>query len=150
MQLMKALIILALACASLQCLSTPLQAQDSQPPPHGPKPPTAKTVRNVGVEEFDKLRANTNNVVLDVRSKKEFEAGHIPGAVSLDINAPDFQEKAGKLDKGKTYLVHCAAGVRSAKACNALDKLSFTNLVNLDPGFNAWKKAGKPVEKNQN
>jgi rhodanese-related sulfurtransferase len=78
--------------------------------------------------------------------RRGFEAGHIPGAVNLDINGPDFQERAAKLDKSKTYLVHCAAGGRSARACNAMDKLSFTNLVNLEPGFNAWKKAGKPVE----
>lgn len=121
-------------------------AQNPQPAPHSPKPPTAKAVRNVGVEEFDKLRAHTNAVVLDVRTKREFEAGHIPGAVNLDINGPDFQEKVAKLDKSKTYLVHCAAGGRSARACNAMDKLSLTNLVNLEPGFNAWKKAGKPVE----
>ena len=37
--------------------------------------------------------------------------------------------------------------VRSAQACVKMDKLSFTNLVNLDPGFKGWEKAGKPVEK---
>lgn len=120
-------------------------AQNPPAPPHDAKAPTAKHVRNVGVEEFDKLRAQTNAVVLDVRTKREFDAGHIPGAANLDINAPDFQAKAAKLDKSKTYLVHCAAGGRSARACNAMDKLSFTNLVNLAPGFNAWKKAGKPI-----
>jgi len=144
---MKFTLVLIITCSGFLGLMALLRAQNSPPAPHGPKPPTAKTVRNVGVEEFDKLRANTNNVVLDVRTQKEFDAGHIPGAMNLDINAPDFQEKVGKLDKNKTYLVHCAAGARSAKACNAMDKLSFTNLVNLDPGFNAWQKAGKPVEK---
>jgi hypothetical protein len=44
--------------------------QNPQPAPHSPKPPTAKVVRNVGVEEFDKLRAHTNAVVLDVRTKR--------------------------------------------------------------------------------
>jgi rhodanese-related sulfurtransferase len=135
-----------LSCGLLFVL-VPMHAQEQRPAPHGPKPPTAKSVRNVGVEEFDKLRADKNAVVLDVRTKKEFEAGHIPGAMNLDINAPDFQENVAKLDKSKTYLIHCAAGVRSAKACNAMDKLSFTNLVNLDPGLNAWQKAGKPIEK---
>jgi rhodanese-related sulfurtransferase len=104
-------------------------------------------VKNVGVEEFDKLRQEKNTVVLDVRTEKEFKAGHIAGAVNLDYNAPDFQAKVAKLDKSKTYLVHCAAGRRSAGACAIMDKIAFTNLVNLEPGFRAWEKAGKPVEK---
>lgn len=124
-----------------------LPAQDSKPAPRGDKPATAKTVKNVGVEEFDKLRSAPNTVVLDVRTPREYDAGHIKGALNIDFNASDFQEKIKKLDPSKTYLVHCAGGVRSAKACNALDRIAFTNLVNLDPGFRAWEKAGKPVEK---
>src|SRR5437868_12048214 len=82
------------------------------------KSAASKNFKNISVEEFDKLRADKNNVVLDVRTKKEFDAGHIPGAVNLDWNGPDFAKKAAELDKSKTYLVHCAAGVRSAKACD--------------------------------
>lgn len=108
----------------------------------------APAYKNVGVEEFDKLRADKKAVVLDVRTKKEFDAGHLPGAVNLDWNGPDFAKKAAELDKGKTYLVHCAAGGRSAKACDLMSgKLQFTNCVNLTGGFRAWEKAGKTVEK---
>jgi len=111
------------------------------------KPPIPPSAKNVGVEEFDKLRADKKNVVLDVRTPEEFAKGHIPGAVNLDFNGPDFQKKVAELDKSKTYLVHCAGGNRSARACTAMDKIAFTNLVNLEPGFRAWEKAGKPVEK---
>ena len=104
-------------------------------------------VKNIGVEEFDKLRAKKDNVVLDVRRADEFNAGHIPGAINIDVNAPDFAEKVAKLDKSKTYLVHCAAGRRSATACKKLEGMQFQELYNLEPGFNAWQKAGKPVEK---
>jgi rhodanese-related sulfurtransferase len=106
-----------------------------------------KPFKNAGVAEFDKLRADKQNVVLDVRTKKEFEAGHIPGAVNLDVNAPDFDAKVAKLDKAKTYLVHCGAGVRSVKACEKMARLEFPKLINLEGGFKAWEKAGKPVEK---
>ena len=111
------------------------------------KPPLPKSVKNVGVEDFDRLRAAANTVVLDVRTEKEFMDGHIPGAVNLDFNAPDFGKKVADLDKGKTYLVHCAGGVRSARACFIMDKVAFTNVINLEPGFKAWEKAGKPIEK---
>jgi len=85
--------------------------------------------------------------VLDVRTADEFAKSHIPGAVNLDYNSPTFQKQVAELDRNKTYLVHCAGGVRSSKACTVMDKLEFKHLVNLEPGFRAWEKAGKPVDK---
>ncbi len=114
------------------------------------KPPAAEkktVVKRVDVDEFDKLRADKKNVVLDVRTESEFKAGHIPGAVNVDVNAADFDEKAAKLDKSKTYLVHCGAGGRSARASKKLEGMGFKELYDLAPGFKAWEKAGKPVEK---
>ena len=60
---------------------------------------------------------------------------------------PDFAQKIANLDKTKVYLVHCAAGGRSAKACDKMGQLNFKNLYNLEGGFKAWEKAGKPVAK---
>ncbi len=108
--------------------------------------PSSK-IRKVGVDEYDRLRSKTNTVLLDVRSAAEFEKGHIPGATNIDINLPQFAEKVGALDKGKTYLVNCAVGMRSARACKRMETLGFTNLVDLGPGFDGWQKAGKPVKK---
>lgn len=106
-------------------------------------------VENIKPEQFDALRkADTNStVVLDVRTKKEYREGHIPGSVLIDFNADDFEQQVAKLDKRKTYLVHCAAGGRSARASKKLDQLGFQKLYNLEGGMGAWEKAGKPVEK---
>ena len=129
-----------LVLAALLCLATTFAAD--------PKSPAAQGVKNVGVEEFDKLRADKKNVVLDVRTAREFASGHIAGAVNIDWNGPDFEKQVAGLDKSKTYLVHCAAGGRSAKACALMnDKLKFQNCYNLEGGMKAWEKAGKPVEK---
>jgi len=108
--------------------------------------PTA-AYKNLSMDEFARMAADKQNVVLDVRTPGEFSAGHIPGAVNLDYNAPDFQAKAAALDKSKTYLVHCAVGGRSVRACEKLSRLDFPNLYNLPGGFKAWAKAGQPVEK---
>ena len=104
-------------------------------------------VKQVDVEQVDKLRAQKTNVVLDVRSEKEFKAGHIPGAVNLDVADPDFDAKAAKLDRSKTYITHCVIGHRSAKACDKLTAAGFTNILDFSSGLRAWEKAGKPVEK---
>ena len=127
-------------------VATVAQAADAK---HENKPEKkeAKGFKNIDVAEFEKLRADKKNVVLDVRTQKEFEAGHIPGAVNIDVNAPDFPEKVAKLDKNKTYLVHCGAGVRSAKACDKMSRLAFPKLYNLEGGFKAWETAGNKPQK---
>ena len=111
------------------------------------KPAVPPGVKNASVAEFDKLRSEKNTVVLDVRTEKEFKEGHIPGAVNLDVNAPDFAKKVAALDKDKTYLAYCAHGKRGLKACGILKEAAFTNVVNLEPGLSEWEKAGKPVKK---
>ncbi|MFO1461440.1 MAG: rhodanese-like domain-containing protein [Verrucomicrobiota bacterium] len=110
-------------------------------------PAAAATPRNVSPAEFDKLRGATNTVILDVRTPSEFAEGHLPDAKLLDYRSPNFAAEVAKLDKSKTYLVHCAAGGRSARACTKMISLGFTNVVNLDGGLGAWTDAGKPLVK---
>lgn len=142
---MKLLLVLLMA-APMLVVSVQAQASDKAKAKTEKREPGAK-FKNVGVEEFDKLREKKENVVLDVRTKEEYEAGHMPGAVWIDFMEPDFAEKVGKLDKNKTYLVHCASGGRSARACKKMEGMDFGRLYNLQGGMKAWEKAGKPVEK---
>ena len=108
----------------------------------------AKTVhKNVNPDEFEKLSKEPDTVILDVRSPQEYAKGHIKNSVLINFNDKNFDEKIKQLDKGKTYLVHCAVGGRSAKACDKLDTYGFQKVVNLEGGIKAWEKAGKPVEK---
>ncbi len=102
---------------------------------------------NLTVDGFAAMAADKRNVILDVRTAAEFAAGHLPGAVNLDVMAADFATKAAALDKSKVYLVHCATGVRSVRACETLARLGFSRLCNLPDGFRGWVQAGKPVEK---
>src|SRR5688572_24360768 len=104
-------------------------------------------VRRVSVDEFEKLSQANTNSILDVRTKKEFAAGHIAGAKNLDVTSTDFEKELAQLDKSKVYLVYCAAGVRSARACDKMQQAGFKAMVDLPAGFRGWEKAGKPVEK---
>jgi len=137
-------LLLVMLCA----MALPLLAADTPTAAPGTKSAAGgKGFKNVGVEEFDKLRADKQNRLLDVRTAKEFAGGHLPGAINIDVNSPDFEQKVSALEKEKTYLVNCASGIRSAKACGRMRELNFPNLYNLEGGFKAWEKAGKPVEK---
>jgi rhodanese-related sulfurtransferase/type 1 glutamine amidotransferase len=107
----------------------------------------AGQAKRVDIEEFARLIAMKRHLVLDVRTAKEFAAGHIAGATNLDVTAPDFAARLKALDPDQVYLVHCATGRRSARACDRMVALNFRYLVELAPGFKGWEAAGKPIEK---
>lgn len=109
---------------------------------------SAADAKNISIDEAAKLvKTDTNIVVLDVRTPKEFEAGHIKGATNINFNDKDFAKRIAALDKNKTYIIHCAAGGRSGKACEQAKAMDFKNMLHMNQGFNAWKEAGKPIEK---
>ncbi|MFN0068203.1 MAG: rhodanese-like domain-containing protein [Limisphaerales bacterium] len=109
-----------------------------------PKPAApAARIRHVDAKAAEKLlKEDKSIVVLDVRTPKEYAAGHIPGATNLNFNARDFAAEVKQLDPKKTYLVHCAVGGRSTRSLPMLGSAGLTNLIHLDGGYNAWKEAG--------
>jgi rhodanese-related sulfurtransferase len=108
----------------------------------------AADAKNITVEEAAaKLKADTNIVVIDVRSPDEFSAGHIKGATNINIQDKEFAKKIEALDKSKTYIIHCAAGGRSARACDKIKPMGFNSVLHMNQGFSAWKEKGQAVEK---
>jgi phage shock protein E len=134
LQIMKLLSVL------LAVLLLPIISLFADPAPAAPK--------NVTINEAEKLiKEDPKVVVLDVRTAEEFKAGHIAGAKNLDFNGDGFEKQIAALDKSKTYLVHCAAGGRSAQACKLIEQAKLPGVYHMNEGFKAWEKAGKPVEK---
>ena len=103
--------------------------------------------KEIKAVDYEKRRAKNKTVVLDVRSSEEFARGHVPGAVNVDINAPDFAAKVAQFDKKQTILVNCHAGSRGAVASAELARLGFKTVCNLEGGLDAWEKAGHHSEK---
>ena len=100
---------------------------------------------NAEVQQFAELIADSNVVVLDVRTAAEFAEGHIQGAVLIDQGQSDFMEKAkATLPADKTIAVYCRSGRRSANAAGRLADAGY-KCVNLKGGIIAWKKANMPV-----
>ncbi len=84
-------------------------------------------------------------VVLDIRSPRETQSGHIKGAVFANYYDKDFAQQLAKLDKQTPYLLHCRSGGRSTKALATLKQLGFRNIIHLDGGISAWQRAGLPL-----
>lgn len=84
--------------------------------------------------------------ILDVRTPAEFREGHVPGAHNIDFWGATFEYDIEKLPKDKPVLLYCRTGKRSAGAEEVLKKSGFKNIVHMPAGFDAWKKAGLPIE----
>lgn len=102
---------------------------------------------NTDVQGFAELVADTNVVVLDVRTVEEFNEGHIKGAILIDQKQSDFIDKTKSLlPIDKKIAIYCRSGRRSANAAGRLADIGYL-CVNLKGGIIAWKDAGKPVIK---
>lgn len=84
-------------------------------------------------------------MVVDVREPGEFAAGHIPGAVNLPLSG--FSPDAVPTMPGRTTVLSCAGGKRSAMALDRCAAASASVDTHLAGGFGAWSAAGLPVER---
>ncbi|QBD80385.1 MBL fold metallo-hydrolase [Ktedonosporobacter rubrisoli] len=82
--------------------------------------------------------------VLDVRSVQQFAAGHVPGALSIPLDAGQFQNRAGHLISAETPLLLVASSQEEAhRAQAALAVIGYTNVAGmLSGGIEAWQQAG--------
>lgn len=97
-------------------------------------------MKNIGQEEWRKLLAEDKDaVIIDVRTREEFESGYLKNAQLIDIMKPQsFMDSVNKLDKNKNYYMYCRSGNRSGQACQVLDARGFKNTYNLAGGMLEW------------
>jgi len=81
-------------------------------------------------------------LLIDVRTIKEFDAGHIEGAINIPYEDTRALMDAIGDDKQRPVVVYCRSGIRAGKAKAALDKNGYSNIFNAT-GYEALK-ATKP------
>jgi rhodanese-related sulfurtransferase len=90
---------------------------------------------------------NQGALVLDLRTKQSFDAGHIGDA--RNVPAADLESQADSLKKwrDRNVITYDDSGNGGAGAARALTKLGFTKVFNLEGGLNAWVKDNLPLTK---
>jgi Rhodanese-related sulfurtransferase len=95
-----------------------------------------KKVKNISGKDAENLiKENKELIILDVRSKGEYNSGHINGSKLMPVS--EIASRIGELEKfrGKPILVHCASGGRSPKAVNILLKNKFAPIYHMNHGL---------------
>ena len=101
-------------------------------------------LRTLSVHDLDmRLRQGNGLTVLDVRTDKEWDEGHIDGA--LHIHGGTLQERVGEVPKGKPVAVVCGSGYRASIASSFLQRDGFESVSNVIGGMSAWKAAKLPT-----
>lgn len=93
--------------------------------------------KSVDNAEFAKSIADTKTQLVDVRTPAEYKAGHIAGAVNIDVKEADFDTKIKSLDKTRPVAVYCRSGARSKTAARKLAESGF-QVIELDRGIMNW------------
>lgn len=103
---------------------------------------------DVTPQAFSKaLTERPGAILLDVRTAREWNEGHLAGARRWDYFDTAFRDSLATLPTGGPVFVYCAAGGRSAEAATALKQLGHREVYNLAGGIDAWERAGLPVVK---
>lgn len=88
----------------------------------------------------------TNVVLLDVRSRKEFDYSHIPGARHIEPDAKPADVERALGEHAGPVVVYCAVGWRSSGLAQRLIEAGRTNVQNLEGSIFAWANEGRPLE----
>lgn len=99
---------------------------------------SAPAFHNLTPAEFSAGLRQPGGLLLDVRRPDEFAGGHLPGAVNIEVTAPDFGQRVAALDKTQPLYVYCRSGARSATAAKQLAAAGFGPVHNLLGGVLDW------------
>lgn len=94
-----------------------------------------------------RLDAGEPVVVVDVRDPDEYRDGSIDAATNISRGFLEFRIGTVAPEPSTPVVLYCQTGLRSMLAAKALHDLGYTNVINLQGGFQRWAQSGLPVVK---
>ncbi len=93
---------------------------------------------SISAEEAKEIMdANSEAIILDVRTQQEFDGGHIPRAICVPVETIGAEPPSELPDKDATILVYCRSGNRSKQAAEKLVDLGYTDIREFG-GISSW------------
>ena len=98
-----------------------------------------ESYKRISMDEAKALMEESEGyILLDVRTKEEYESGYIPGAINIPLSDINENVVSSLPDKSQMILVYCRSGNRSRQASDKLSRLVYTNIIEIG-GINSWK-----------
>lgn len=86
-------------------------------------------------------------VVLDVRTREEYEGGHVPGALHIPYDELESRVDEVRAREADRIVVYCESGGRAARAESTLQEAGFTEVYDLEGHMKAWREAKRPTKR---
>ncbi|MGH2919815.1 MAG: MBL fold metallo-hydrolase [Solirubrobacteraceae bacterium] len=104
-------------------------------------------IERLAVDDLpERVAADPNVQILDVRHRSEWDAGHIPDSTHTPYH--DLHELPAALDRARPIAVICASGQRAAVAASLLQRHGAEHVIHVtDGGVDSWERAGQPIER---
>lgn len=83
-------------------------------------------------------------LLLDVRTKTEFEAGHIPNALNIPVD--EIRDRMQEIPINIPIYIYCEAGLRGYLAQRILRQTGYETVANLSGGYVSWKAANQEMQ----
>lgn len=84
-------------------------------------------------------------IIIDVRSAREYQSGHVPGAIHIPFWTAFTTDKLNTYDKTKEVVLYCEHGPRAGIAKLGFSLSGFNKISYLAGHMTAWKKSGHPM-----
>lgn len=98
-------------------------------------------------QQFKEFVSNNEVLLVDVRTPREFNSGHIENAININYLSSEFDSEIKKLDTTKTLVIYCRSGNRSGKSTSKWVKAGFETIYDLKGGVLNWQKSGQKLVK---
>lgn len=99
------------------------------------------------VSALKDLIAQSNPLLVDVRTASEYSTGHLPGAINIPLN--DLTHHLDRIPEDKKTVLYCSTGYRSAMGVMALRLQGFDQVRGFPPSFTGWQASGEPVSQSE-
>lgn len=126
---------------SIAALSIPMVLAT---PDYGPGI-SSNAVNVSAADAYAIMQSRQDSVIIDVRTRQEYQAGHLDGAINLDYYSSGFLDRLKALDKNNTYIVYCRKGIRGGIALDMMRSLGFKKVYNILGGLALWDEEGWPM-----
>ena len=104
-------------------------------------------IREVTVDETrERMKANNDIRLIDVREDNEWEAAHAAGAEHLGKGIIERDIETAVPDKSTELILYCGGGFRSALVADVLQQMGYRNVFSMAGGWKAWKDSGAQIE----
>ena len=104
-------------------------------------------IREVTVDETkQRMKANPDAKLIDVREDNEWEASHAAGAEHLGKGIIERDIEVSVPDKSTEVILYCGGGYRSALVADVLQQMGYTNVWSMAGGWKAWQGSGASID----